>query len=43
MGSGRVVVEHVFRSLVERLVQAAQLGDFFRIALVNVLRGLLRA
>src|SRR6267378_1197030 len=41
--SGRVVVEHVVRSLVERLVQAAQLGDFFRIALVNVLRGLLRA
>src|SRR5213592_2865548 len=41
--SGRIMVEHVFRSLVERLVQAAQLGDFFGIALVNVLRGLLRA
>src|SRR5207245_9216729 len=41
--SRRIVVEHVFRSLVERLVQAAQLGDFFGIALVNVLHGLLRA
>src|SRR6266705_2091633 len=41
--SRRIVVEHVFRSLVERRVQAAQLGDFFGIALVNVLHGLLRA
>src|SRR6266705_3032304 len=41
--SRRIVVEHVFRSLVERLVLAAQLGDFFGIALVNVLHGLLRA
>src|SRR6266513_4459097 len=41
--SSRIMVEHVFRSLVERLVQAAQLGDFFGIALVNVLHGLLRA
>src|SRR5438477_12794236 len=43
VSSGRIVVEHEFRSLVERLVQAAQLGDFFGIALVDVLRGLLRA
>src|SRR5438034_927861 len=41
--SSRIMVEHVFRSLVERLVQAAQLGDFFGIALVNVLDSLLRA
>src|SRR5881396_1474838 len=41
--SGRIMVEHVFRSLVERRVQAAQLGDLFGIALVDVLRGLLRA
>src|SRR5205809_4684524 len=41
--SSRIMVEHVFRSLVERLVQAAQLGDFLGIALVNVLRSLLRA
>src|SRR2546430_4198875 len=41
--SGRIVVEQVFRGLVERLVQAAQLGDLLGIALVNVLRSLLRA
>src|SRR5438552_8074288 len=43
VGSGRIVVEQVFRGLVERLVQAAQLGDLLGIALVNVLESLLRA
>src|SRR5258705_501356 len=43
VSSMRIVVEHVFRSFVERLVQAAQLGDLFGIALVDVLGARLRA
>src|SRR5262245_62281532 len=36
MGAGRVVIEQEFRRLVQRFLKALQLGDLFRVALMDV-------